>query len=457
MTAAVAATPLPEFIRLAWTSSAARAVWEPRLRRISAAWQRLEIESVRCGLRRCALTVVPAWRVFELGAALAPDYDVATVQTLEANTAMYTAFETRPWQPGARLNLRVAIGRRDDTRQFRDAFARRDNATIGALLGYPSCCIAFFSRVCIDDGCRDTTWHAALEAGALGSTIDISPAPGASLLLRWLGVRLVPHLACAFDCAATAAHAAEFAALGRATGAATEVGWIEEMLSWPIEWSALHGVAEVRTPVVKIMTSTDETAEKRIVRSHGSRYPGEGARGIAFPYPRTAATHVDNGFSTSAAMEAAHGPLVELAAAALSATPGAVLDLGCGNGVLLAKIAARVPVAAYGIEADAAKVVRARALHRNVAFTTGDLFSNDGIWDRPYGLVVVSSARLSEADDLPITRLAAHLGRCAAKVLVYAYGTTPFDEQEITESCRLRVIDRSARARAILCEPLPLM
>jgi hypothetical protein len=60
-----------------------------------------------------------------------------------------------------------------------------------------------------------------------------------------------------------------------------------ELLDWPVEWSALHGIAEIRTPVVKIATRTDPTPERYVVRWMGKSFPADGARGLMFPYSQT--------------------------------------------------------------------------------------------------------------------------------------------------------------------------
>ena len=110
-----------------------------------------------------------------------------------------------------------------------------------------------------------------------------------NMLWRWIGVRAVPHLPCSFDCAGTIRFGEQFLALGRRLGYAEEIGWIEEILSWPVEWSALHGIAEVKTPVLKMITATDATPYKYTVQIKGEKYPSEGATGLYFPYRKPAA------------------------------------------------------------------------------------------------------------------------------------------------------------------------
>lgn len=458
---------VPEFVRTAWTSSAARAVWEPRFAHVSNAWRQIEIESVKQRMRPCALTLIPAWRIFELAASLAPGFEVLTLQTLAATDTGYQAFETRTWKPGAKLNLRVAVGRRADVQALRDAFADRDDAAVGGLLGYPRCCIEFFGRVW-GGGTRDTTWAAALATASArhdGGTIELPAAVGANLLLRWFGVRPVPHLACAFDCRSTEHAAESFRELGRSAGLENEVEWLRELLSWPMEWSALHGIAEVRIPVAKIVTSTDPTDVKRVVRIQGTSFPLDGARGLAFPYignpirrrPGAApASHTDNGFSSAAAMSAAHAPLVSAAAAALAEVPGPVLDLGCGNGILLDRIARRTGMSTCGIDADAAKIGRARSLHPTSTFTAGDLFTTGEVWEQSYALALISAARLAEASAERLDQLARRFSTRVSRVLVYAYTDTTIDP-ELLSSCRLRVLSGSARDGVVVCEPVAVL
>ena len=62
------------------------------------------------------------------------------------------------------------------------------------------------------------------------------------------------------------------------------IDWLEEMLDWPAEWSALHGIAELKTGIVKIAYNTDFTPEKVTVRYHGHTLATDGVRGLSFAY-----------------------------------------------------------------------------------------------------------------------------------------------------------------------------
>ena len=99
-----------------------------------------------------------------------------------------------------------------------------------------------------------------------------------------MGARAVPHLPCSFSCRSTVDFANPLMALGRELGFAAEMEWLEEILNWPASWSALHGIAQVKTPVLKVSTRTDATAHEFVVRRPGARMPDEAAAGLVFPF-----------------------------------------------------------------------------------------------------------------------------------------------------------------------------
>ncbi|WP_420399618.1 hypothetical protein [Flagellimonas sp.] len=59
-----------------------------------------------------------------------------------------------------------------------------------------------------------------------------------------------------------------------------------EILSWPVEWSALHGIAEVKTPILKMIYNTDSTGTKYTIRLNSNTYPQNGLNGLLFPYKK---------------------------------------------------------------------------------------------------------------------------------------------------------------------------
>jgi uncharacterized protein len=270
---------LPEFHRTIWVNDEAQAVWEERIARIAKACSEIEWLLVGIGERRCALQFLP---LDEL-AAYARKFSSHGLKV--APVLLQSGWG---WNNSRDPTVvRVAVGRRRDLREFADAWRRRDDTVMGTLLGYPACCRGFFLRTYVHQRMTDLTWAAASEtagAGAGNETVEIKGQPLLNLLWNTVGVRSVPHLACRFDCEPSLRFARTFAKVGRESGFQAEMAWMEEVLSWPAEWSALHGIAEIKTPILKFITTTGATAKRRVIRVRGSCYPREGARGISFPY-----------------------------------------------------------------------------------------------------------------------------------------------------------------------------
>jgi hypothetical protein len=449
---------LPDFTRLSWASDAARNLWEPRLGRIAAAWAEIEWRSVTAGIRPCALLRTP---VSQLATATA-GWIAASLWPLPltvegGTTAPYSSTPVPLGGTEAENLICLVLGSRPDVLRFRKAWEAGDNATMGALLGYPRCCREFFRRVWVEGGRLDTTWPMATQTRRPeGRCVSLAPEgpPWPNVLCRWLGVRAVPHLPCRFDCVESRTLGERLMAFGREAGFGTEVDWLREVLNWPLEWSALHGIAEIKTPVVRISARTDATAQKYVVHWQGEGYPQEGASGLSFPYRQPARPQLTasaafrrglrgparaagspppwygrgNGFDSLEAMDAAHAPLVELARAALGGDRqgGRVMDLGCGNGALLQKLCpAGTGLIPHGIDLDHHAIGHAKGLLPAFAdhFLVGDLFDTErwaGGGER-YLLTLLMVGRLLEAPPPGAGRLLSAIEATSERLLVYAY------------------------------------
>jgi SAM-dependent methyltransferase len=242
-----------------------------------------------------------------------------------------------------------------------------------------------------------------------------------------------------------------------------ELQWLDAMLAWPAEWSALHGIAEIKTPVVKIVACTDATAERLVVQILGgnqSQIDGA-ATGLVFPYgepSRPAAVTSshrfrlgldnpietvesdefasipwyvrDNGFATQYAMDRSHAPILQRVRKLVESEQQEprklrVLDLGCGNGALARKINRFHPeVIPAGVDVDENKIAHARVLNPlfSTEFTAADLFSLEAIpEDRDLFLAILMLGRLTEVPLAKARCLLERLERKRTQLLVYAY------------------------------------
>lgn len=299
-----------------------------------------------------------------------------------------------------------------------------------------------------------------------------------------MGIRAVPHLPCSFDCGATAQFGEAFLEVGRKSGLEYEMDWIDQILAWPVEWSALHGIAEIRTPILKISTRTDSTASKYSVLYAGSVYPEEGTAGLLFPYQKPRRHLVsgsrgfgrglrnavrrngdmqstwlfeDNGFRSLSAMEAAHKPIVALAKEALSDRGESLIDLGCGNGVLIRGICNVCDnLVPYGIDRRTTCVDHARKLlpRFSLHFTCGDLFDLTA-WPATksrFSLAIIMAGRLLEVEEKKATSLVDALRHRCDGILLYLYADWKLNSlNDIAERFSLGSISthfRNPRAKA---------
>jgi hypothetical protein len=265
---------LKDFTRHSWANAESRVVWEPRIDKVCACIEELEWRSILEGVRACALRSVAPAELHTFGAMLS-GYGLTVVPVEEYATENRDAASRRIPREGEPFNYWCAIGRMPDVQQLESAERSHDEEAVGRLLGYPACCRRFFNRAWVDAKFIDTTWPMAQNT--VGKRIitpfhvEIPQASRCNVVLQWLGPISVFHLPCSFDCQPTVELADQLTEIARSAGFREEMDWMEEMLSWPVEWTALNGLAEITTPVGKTSTVTDVTAERYRVSYKGHK------------------------------------------------------------------------------------------------------------------------------------------------------------------------------------------
>jgi len=428
---------LEEFTRHSWANDEARVVWEPRIRKVCACIGELEWRSILEGVRAGGLTAVAPSELETFGAMLAT-YGL-TVATLEKIAAADSYVSSgRPLREGEPFNYRCAMGRVSDVRLLESAYLSRDDEAVGRLLGYPPCCTSFFNRVWIDEHFVDTTWPMAQNTTEKRSVththVEIPEVSKCNILLRWLGPRMVFHLRCSFNCQPTVELADKFTEIARSAGFHQEMDWLEEMLTWPVEWNASNGLAEITTPVGTTSTVTDATAETyRVSYKRGAGYTKARGRAKGFPDDQLNEPfrdlewyYADNGFRSRQDMGLSHEPIVKLASETLSQATGCVLDLGCGNGVLLKKICQpNGNLIPWGVDVSSDNIAHARLLAPRFSdnFVVSDIFDDCVIWskDHEFHLVILMLGRLTEVPEGQGEKLLRCIKERARNLLVYAY------------------------------------
>lgn len=254
----------PPFCRTSWTSEASRALWEPRLGAARTAAEDLAV--LRCADdggcrvafvrpasldRLCALATQRRVSLANLGALPPGDHHVAA---------------------GRQGRLPLVI----------DGRAERAAAPITL-------------SPCEDRADLDPVWRLALATPGAepfddGSGLTVAGDWASNPLLAPVGLAAMPPWPHGFDDAAAEAEGEALLASAHAHGRLEAIGYLREALSWPVSWTALHGVAEVKTPVFRFIRNTPPTAQKLTIRRRGAAMPETAARGLGFPFTGRAGT-----------------------------------------------------------------------------------------------------------------------------------------------------------------------
>jgi len=265
---------LKEFARHAWINDEVKALWEPRIDKVCACIKELEWRSILGGVRTCALRSVTPDELQTLGAMLSA-HGLTLVPLEKYATEDRDACARRMPREGEPFSYWCAIGTGSDVHLLESVERSHDEEAVGRLLGYPACCRSFFNRAWVDAKFIDTTWpmaqNTAVKRIITPFHLEIPEASTCNVLLQWLGPIMVFHLPCSFDCQPTIELADQHTQIARSAGYHEEMDWLEEMLSWPVEWTALNGRAEITTPVGTTSTVTDSTAERYRVSYKGRK------------------------------------------------------------------------------------------------------------------------------------------------------------------------------------------
>ena len=168
----------------------------------------MALRRVRDSPLRADFSLVRAARTS--GARSGPPGDLSMMPVAMSGTSPGYASTSVGPRVGEPFEYRVAVGALADVAELKHAIDAGDDGTMGRLLGFPDCCIAFFRKTWVNEGCVDTTWAMAANGGRVDETgrlieIDADTPFQANILWRWMGARAVPHLPCSFSCQATVA------------------------------------------------------------------------------------------------------------------------------------------------------------------------------------------------------------------------------------------------------------
>ncbi len=276
---------LPPFKRIAWVSTKAQITWEPIIQSLAEKNLDIRLQMLLNGSYSCIVQQFAAWEYLKA---------INTVKSLHLHCDIletYNAFNPQKENDGfvKPIFFKVVIGSQQHVDLFKKSWELHDHYTMAQLLGIPACCNEFYINNRIKKGWKDLTWLQALNTPFYSKeelNIDFLSFPLLNVLWRTLGIDSIGYSPCSFACSHSGNVHSAFLYAGRSLGLKQEMDWMETILSWPVEWTALHGIAEIKTPVLRVSTNTDATSHKLCVRLHSDVYPKEGSTGIHFPFRR---------------------------------------------------------------------------------------------------------------------------------------------------------------------------
>ncbi|MBE0651258.1 MAG: hypothetical protein IH595_10505 [Bacteroidales bacterium] len=232
----------------------------------------MEVISVVEDLRRCALLLLDTKQRNTISEYGKKHGLVSLPISRVGITKQQYSVEEIPYLGYGPYRTRTVLAKKKYANDFMEAWQCNDQRIIGTLLGYPTCCTEFFINTWLDGCFKDTTWPMAI--GTCSTQIEekysevIGPRE-ANILWRWTGVRAVPHLPCSFNCFKTALFGKALWNLKNTFNKERE--WLHQILDLQVEWSCLHGIAIILTPILKVITRSEATPTKYTVIRHGNK------------------------------------------------------------------------------------------------------------------------------------------------------------------------------------------
>jgi hypothetical protein len=298
---------LPDFTRWQWASMDERAWWSPLFMEAANAFKEVERLSVLEGVREAA------WQ------------NVNTSELIEATQwAHYRGLLVVPTNTTGQAGS-YSAQQSQGTDIVRIVYVRPENYAkvlpwvgdhhIGEMLGFPPCCRVAFRE----------TWGKGQVDSTHEQFTNTTGLTYIHTLFRWMGIRTVPHMPCSHNCEQSIALEKSLQMVAQKYGYGEQFRLINEVQGWPVKWSRLFGIVELVSPALKITTRSDWTPTLQKFEKAG-RY-----------IKPIAGIWEENGYSNPETMREAHSTLLYSLKDSLPQN-ARVVDLGCGNGLLLKRL-----------------------------------------------------------------------------------------------------------------------
>ena len=249
---------MPAFQSLAWVSDNAGAFWQARFERLNHALidqAALAVAERDVATRHLRVPGRLALSLPDLARRHGVEIEIGLVGDLEGNGPLF--HDVCLWKEGPRPE-------------------RRRSKCFGCAR--------------LEDGCNEMPWvllHARASELAEDACLELPSGQAFPAFFNRLLVDPVNQASSCVSCLTVLSELAQVVRDLQASGHQECAAWLQELSHWPVEWSAAHGIAELRTPVFKLAYNTWATSQAYWIQVKGEAVPEFAARGLVFPYLST--------------------------------------------------------------------------------------------------------------------------------------------------------------------------
>lgn len=263
----------PQTRKVYWNKDL-EALWEPRIKRVRKLYSDAELATVIAGMRRVYVYHVNSER-FDASYEFLRKNDLVFFPTNKSGVYSGFSHKHMPVERGKPYTLYGAAVSHND-QEAGELFTKystgelTDHTGIGDLLGYPTCCTAFFNENWSHTSI-DPIYEAAIEtpdSRVVDGVVEVATHPYCNNMLRYFGIRITPHLTCSMTCDETIKWGEEWIEIMRQIDEEA-TNWLLELQSMPLTWDCYKGVAIIDTPLFRGVTNSDTTLTKKVVHNLG--------------------------------------------------------------------------------------------------------------------------------------------------------------------------------------------
>jgi len=261
---------MPPFWNMLWRSTKIKQEWEPLLSKIRQANYFAEYESVKRGYRDCDVYHVYPY-----------NFDTDLQKIIDDELFYQPILRSQKYDGGGHIHYMakdlgpntfvygVVSNSKEGAEKFKEYSipGNIDHKIVGQLLGYPDCCIDWFTEEWLTQKKADPMFETAMNTSGCevdGDTVTVSGPPELNRLSRYVGLSALPYYTCSFDCKPSMEFAGWWEKLMREYDEHAYDKLIEA-LNMPVTWSVNNYLVYVEHPLFRATANGFDVDKKYTV------------------------------------------------------------------------------------------------------------------------------------------------------------------------------------------------